>query len=681
MPQAWAQKHYTEINYPNLNEINLPEVERVELDNGMILFLVEDHELPIVNLSARIGVGGINQPADKIGLASITGSVMRTGGSQNMSADEIDITLESIGASVETNIGTTTGTASMSALKEDVDTVLPIFADVLMHPAFPDDKIELAQVQQKSGIARRNDNAQSVAFREFNKLIYGAESPFAAQTEYATIEAITRDDVVAFHQQYYHPNNTMLAIWGDFEAEEMINKIRATFSSWPKNEGFQRPDKPNVDYNFDYSVNFVPKNDVNQSVVLLGHLGGQRDNPDYFALQVMNNILGGGFSSRLFQNVRDEQGLAYSVFGQYGANYDYPGQFFAGVMTKSESTVQATKSVLREVEKMRESKVTEEELTQAKESFLNSFVFNFDTRSEIINRLMTYEYYGYPSDFLQKTKSGIEAVTADDVLQVSQQYLQPDQVRILVVGKAEDFDQPLSVLGDVNEIDIAIPPSPSAAVPEADEMSLTKGQEILAKAVEAAGGSETYSQIRSVRQAGKMTIPQMGGGAVDFTITIAMPGKLRLDVSTPMGEMVQVLNEENAFMKAGGQTRDAPPAQLQSQLWSDLLYLFSNASQVQAQYLGIEDVDGMPCHVLMINPPAGDPYRLLLDQDSHLAVKIVQQAGGVSSEAMYADFRDIAGLKVPFQTMTTQGGNPGPAFELNELEINVEVASGFFEKE
>ena len=178
-----------------------------------------------------------------------------------------------------------------------------------------------------------------------------------------------------------------------------------------------------------------------------------------------------------------------------------------------------------------------------------------------------------------------------------------------------------------------------------------------------------------------MTIPQMGNNAVDFTITIAMPGKLRLDVSTPMGEMVQVLNEENAFVKAGGQTQDAPVAQFQSQLWSELLYLFANADQVQAQYLGTENVGDTPCHVLSIKPPAGDGYRLYLDQDSNLAVKMVQQTGGVNSEAVYSDFRDIAGLKIPFQTTTTQGDNPGPSFNLTALQVNVQVEQGFFEKE
>ena len=201
----------------------------------------------------------------------------------------------------------------------------------------------------------------------------------------------------------------------------------------------------------------IRKDDVNQSNIYLGHIGGLRSDPDYFALIVMNRILGGGFTSRLFRNVRSREGLAYSVFGSYSANYDYPGEFYVGCQTKSESTVKAIRAMLREVEKMKDSEVTDEELALAKDSFLNSFVFNFDTTGEIVNRLMTYEYYGYPSDFLMKIKQNVEKVTKADVLHVARKHLKPDQVQILAVGRPDDFDEPLSTLGPVNEIDITIP--------------------------------------------------------------------------------------------------------------------------------------------------------------------------------------------------------------------------------
>lgn len=452
-PQA---AHYTQLKYPKLGDIKIPEVEKVTLANGMRLFLVEDHELPLITMSARIRTGSIYEPADKVGLADITGTVMRTGGTTSRTGDEIDEELEQIAASVETGIGLNSGSASMSVLKDDLDTALEIFADVLMNPVFAEDKIELAKIRHRSAIARRNDHPSSITWREFWKLIYGSESVYARHTEYATIDNITRDDLVNFHKKSYYPNNVMLGVWGDFNSREMIEKIEEAFRHWQRAD-VQLPEKREVEYEFRQTVNVARKDDINQAYICLGHIGGQMNDPDYFALVVMNRILGGGFTSRLFKNIRSRQGLAYSVYGYYDAEYDHPGVFYVGCQTKLKSVVHAIRAMRQEVKRMTESEVTDEELALAKESYLNSFVFNFDSKGEIVRRLMTYEYFGYPPDFLEKTKENIEKVTKEDVLQVARKHLRPDKVHILAVGRPEDFDEPLSVLGPVHEIDITIP--------------------------------------------------------------------------------------------------------------------------------------------------------------------------------------------------------------------------------
>ena len=453
----WGRADYKSLAYPKLGDIVVPEVERHTLSNGMRLFLLEDHELPLVSVSARIRTGSVYEPADKIGLAAITGNVMRTGGTKSRTGDELDEQLERIAASVETGIGLTSGSAVMSVLKKDVDTGLAILADVLMNPAFREDKIALAKMQVRSSIARRNDNVGSIAGREFDKLIYGAESVYARHTEYATIDNISRDDLVAFHKRFYHPNNMMLAACGDFDTREMIKKIEAAFGGWQKGE-VKLAEMPKVSYEFRPTVNQIRKDDINQSNIYMGHIGGLVSDPDYFALVVMNRILGGGFTGRLFKNVRSREGLAYSVFGTYSSNYTFPGVFYVGCQTKSESTVHAIRAMMEEVRKIRESEVTDEELALAKDSFLNAFVFNFDSKGEIVRRLMTYEYFGYPPDFLQKTKANVEKVSKADVLRVAREHLKPDKMQILAVGRPQDFDEPLSVLGAVTEIDITIPP-------------------------------------------------------------------------------------------------------------------------------------------------------------------------------------------------------------------------------
>lgn len=447
---------YRHLKYPSLRDVVVPEVQRVTLANGMRLLVLEDHELPLIYLSGRIRAGSIYEPADKIGLADITGEVMRTGGTTSKTGDELDELLERIAASVETGIGQGSGYASVSVLKDDIEQGLGILADVLMHPAFRQDKIELAKMQHRSAIARRNDSPRAIAERVFDKLIYGPESVYARHTEYATIDNISRDDLVAFHKRFFGPNNMILAVWGDFDTQEMIARIEKAFEGWEKID-LDLPGKPEVEYSWPSTVNLVSRGDLNQSNIYLGHIGGLMSDPDYPAITVMNHILGGGFTGRLFKNVRSRQGLAYSVFGTYSSRYDHRGVFSMGCQTKSESTVHAIEAIVDEARQMTEEPVTDEELEVAKDSYLNSFVFNFDSTSEIINRLMIYEYYGYPPNFLQRTKERIEKVTKADVLKAARTHLRPDAMQILVVGRPEDFDRPLSTLGEVHSIDVSIP--------------------------------------------------------------------------------------------------------------------------------------------------------------------------------------------------------------------------------
>jgi predicted Zn-dependent peptidase len=438
-----------------LNPIKMPKVEQATLSNGLRLFLVEDAEYPTIDVWAMVRVGSVFEPADKAGLAGITGQVLRTGGTVAKTGDEIDKELETLAARVETGIGQTSGTLSVSCLKEDIDKSLAILADILMNPAFRQDKIDLAKLQQRTGITRRNDDIGQITNREFRKLIYGKYSAYARHAEYSTIDAISRDDIVAFYKTYVHPNNTWMAVWGDFKAKDMIAKIKAALGKWPKGQASTAP-WPTVPYQDKYTVNFIDKPDVNQSNVMLGHIGGLMNNPDYPALSIMNFILS---FERMFKKLRTDEGLAYSVWGAYGAGYINPGVFSCGIQTKSQSTVYAIDLMLKELKRITEQEVTDEELAKAKDGYLNGYVFEFDSRSQIVNRMMMYAYFGYPLDFSAKVKAGVEKVGKADVLRVAKKYLRPDKVQILVVGKKEDFDKPLSTLGEVNVVDIAIPPA------------------------------------------------------------------------------------------------------------------------------------------------------------------------------------------------------------------------------
>jgi predicted Zn-dependent peptidase len=452
---AYAQKSPKDkFIFPPLNPIKMPKVESVELGNGLELFLVEDHNYPTIDMRAMVRLGSVFESASQIGLASITGRVLRTGGTTSMTGDQIDKELETMAAYVSTGIGLTSGYITVSVLKEDIDRALEILADILMNPAFQEDKINLAKIREKTAISRRNDEVGQITYREFQKLIYGKDSPYARHPEYATIEAITRQDIVDFYNKYFFPNNTIMAVWGDFGPKDMVAKIKKALGKW-KAAKVEVPAPPEVSYQYKYTINYINKPDVNQSNIMLGHIGGLRNNPDYPALSVMNNILSW---DRMYKKIRTDEGLAYDVWGYYGANYQVPGVFRCEAQTKSESTVYALELMLKELKRIREEEVSGAELARAKDEYLNSFVFNFDSRAKIVNRLMIYAFFGYPLDFMDKVKEGVEKVTQKDVLRVAKKYIRPDKVQILVVGKKEDFDKPLATLGEVNVIDIKIPP-------------------------------------------------------------------------------------------------------------------------------------------------------------------------------------------------------------------------------
>ncbi len=680
-----------EIAYPDLNEFQIPEAERIELDNGLVVFLVEDDELPQISAIARVGAGSVYEPQEMTGLASITGTVMRTGGTASMSSDSINQALEDLGATVETSIGETSGSAYMTTLKENIGEVLPIFVSVLTEPAFAEDKVELAKTQQKSAISRRNDNPQQIAFREFDKLVYGEDSPYAKVPQYYTIDAISRNDLVSFHEAYFHPNNTLLSVWGDFDAEEMAETIRQAFADWERAEGFERPETPPVEAEREREVAFIPKEDVTQSTILMGHVGQiTRDNPDYFPVIVMNEVLSGGFTSRLFNNVRTDQGLAYAVFGQYGAGYDRPEQFYSGVFTKSESTVEAAESVMTEIEKLSQEPPSEEEVALAKDAYLNSFVFNFDTRQEILGRLMTYEYYGYPQDFLEQTREGVSAVTTDDVYRVSQEYLHPDEMDILVLGRESDFSEPLSTLtqsgGEVETIDITIPteaPGQEAApMSEADSVA---GREMLMQVREALGGS-AFADVEAMRA---QSAQSQGGMTVQSEVVASLPDQFRIEQETPMGNMTIVLDGDQAMAETPQGTQQLPPSvaqQIKNSLWRDVGYLMMNADDeaLQVQSLGTEEIEGQTYEALRITPPAGSAFTLYVDPETMRPARMSYQGTnpqtGVPFDAtdVYSNYQETGGITIPYTTTTYRGGEEAGSSTVQEFTINPDLEDGLF---
>jgi zinc protease len=683
-------RSYKMLKYPPLNEIKVPEPTRFELANGMIVYLVEDHELPMIDMAAMIRTGDRWEPVDKAGLAAITGTVMRTGGTPTRSGDQLDDELDRLGASVETSIGEDMGRAGVSVLKEDIDTGLTILADILQHPAFPQDKIDLAKITQRALIARRNDDPQGIAVREFVRLLFGRSSAYGHIPEYSTIDSITRADLVAFHKKFFQPENVILGVWGDFNAAEMHAKIEKAFAGWARG-GEPKPPVPALESGAREraGVYFIPKDDVNQSTVYMGFIGGKRNDPDYYALDVAGEILGGGFSSRLVSHVRTEQGLAYAVGASWNAGWDRPGTFFAIGGTKSETTIKIINSIRDQIRSMSEG-VTDDELARAKDAILKGMAFDFDSTAKIVRRMMTYEYFDYPRDYLQQYRANIEKVTKADVLRVSKQYLKPDELAILVLGNQKDFDQPLSTLGKVTPIDITIPKPQEAKLETATLESTAKGKALLAAACKAVGLDAVPVKDYTVTGSTAVSMPQ-GEVAMKMQATHSMTGKILNKMTTPMGEIEQGYDGQVFWMKTPQGVQQMPSSQtgeVQGAVFRNTVSLLENFenSGLTVQALGPAEVDGVEVEGVAISDPARSlVVKLYIDPKTGLPAKKVYTAamlGGPPGEMeeVYSDYREVSGVKMPFKTVIFQAGKKRAEQTITDVKINPGVADAAYKK-
>jgi zinc protease len=437
-------------------EFSPPEPERVVLDNGMVLYLLEDHELPLVSITATMRTGSWLDPTDKIGLAGMTGAVMRTGGGGGLSAEQVDAELEQFAANVSIGIGRQSGSASLDVLSKDVKRGLEIFAGLIRTPAFDPARVELAKLQAIEGIRRRQDNPGSIVGREFAKMLYGAAHPSARESSLDSVTRITRDDLVTFHHNTIHPNGMILGVTGDFKRDEMVASLRTVFGNWKKGTvpELRIVDVPEAELSRPV-VRFVGK-ETSQTHLRVGHLSIKENDPDYVALAIANDILGGSsFRSRLFNDVRTKRGLAYSVGSRLNTGMHDQGVWLMRAETKLTSTQEVIERFVANIERMRAEPVTDAELAEAKEAYVNSFVFSFASPSAIVSRLIELEYDGLPKDFLQQLRAKVVRLTKEDVLAAAKKHLRPDQLKIVAVGSGEALPKALSTFGDVKEITLS----------------------------------------------------------------------------------------------------------------------------------------------------------------------------------------------------------------------------------
>ncbi|MGA2133620.1 MAG: pitrilysin family protein [Bryobacteraceae bacterium] len=664
---------YRDLRFPPLKRVATPNITTYTLPNGIKIYLLEDHELPIISGAARVRTGNLFEPADKVGLAGVVGTVMRSGGTKSKTGDQLDEELENVAASVESDIGETSGSVSFTAMREDTDLVLGIFKDVLTQPEFRQDKIDLALNELRSGIARRNDDAHGVASREFADIIYGKDTPYGWEMQYATLDNIKRADVVAFYKRYFFPANILMAVWGDFSIPEMEARLTKLLGSW-QYEQPKVPPFPPVNPKATPGIFVARKEDVTQTFFIEGHLGGELKDRDFPSLEVMGDILGGGFQSRLMQRVRSQLGLAYEISADWGANYDHPGLFEIAGSTKSASTADTLRAVQEEVARIRSAEVTSDELETARQSALNSLVFAFDTKAKTLARLLNYEYFGYPKDFIDRYQKGLEAVTAADVLRAARARVHPEDLTIVAVGRTDEFQKSLETLGlPVSSIDITVPGPDAKPGDKPAPTSPGNAKQLLERVQAAVGGAAKLAGVKDMLEVAELhVVPASGGMTMKRKDQWIAPSYFREDTELPFGAVTTYGNGTSGWMASPQGETTLPPSQLKP-IQDKLLRLYFSmllSDRMPGRTVSMAGVD-----TLEISDGKGSTVRLFIDGKTGLPAKIeypsVVMSGPPSTiDEVYESFDEVNGIKMPNRMTLMQDGHKYADVVVQSVKLN-----------
>lgn len=663
-----------DLKYPPLRVIQTPNAATFTLPNGMKVYLLEDHELPAVSGMALVRTGKLLDPPHRAGMAQLAGITMRTGGTAVKTGEQIDTLLDNVAANMESVISDSAGTFSFTALKEHAPATFQLFKEMLTQPGFRQDKLELARTQLRSAVAHRNDDGRVIARREFASLIYGKDAPLGWQQEYATIDRISRNDLRGFHQRYFFPANVMLGVLGDFNTAEMKASIEKLFADWT----VQQPPVPEfakITNAPSPGVFLAEKKDIPQTFFTIGQMGGQRNEKDCAALEILTGILGGGSQSRIAVHLRTKLGIPNDVSATWDPGYAHPGLFEISGSTRSVSTVGTIKAIEEEIDRVRTAEVTEDEWRTARDAAAYSLAFTHDSGAKLFARQMVLDYYGYPKDYLSQYQKALESVTRADVLRVAKQYLNPAKLSVVVAANPIMFGEPLEKLGPVTKLDLLIPEAQPEVV-QSSEASLAEGKQILLKAQAAAGGAEKLAAVKDYTMLAEYQIdpavPNIGGSKIVQTDKWVAPSTFRQDATLPAGRVTAYTDGKIGWIstqQGWGALAGGPRSQVLGDLFR-IYYRLLLSDRLEGRTVNATDESSV-----QITDTTGQVTSVEFDRLTHLPKRVsydTLQAGGgpVYSEDVYEDFRDVGGIKVPFKITINQGGRRFSDVVVKDYKIN-----------
>jgi len=664
-----ALPSYKDLKYPPRRPIPIPAIESSTLPNGMRLYLLENHELPLINGMVVVRTGDLLDPPGMTGLASLTGNLLIAGGSTARPGDDLPRRFQGLGAEIGSSVTENTAIIDFSALKDNADEVLDVLKDVLTAPEFQQDRLDLAKVQLFNAIAHRNDDPATVVQREFTATVYGKDTPYGRQAEYSTLERIDRHDLVSFYQRYYFPKNVMLALEGDFDSARMKTRIEALFSEWnatePPAPAFPKASTEGAPGRF-----LAARKDIRQSYFAVGQIGVDYLDKDYPAMQIVAEILGGGPQARLNRRLR---GYVNNLTATAAASFGHPGLFEISGVADSFPTTQVIRTVLDELTRMRTAEVTEEELKIAKDAALNRLVFTFDTQLAILSRLAQYEYFSLPRDLTEQYQKGLEAVTREDVMRVSRDRLNPATMTVIVVGNPTGFETPLQVLGGaVIPIDLTIPPPARREAVLGDPVSLRRGKELLQRAQQAMGGADKLAAVKDyVEETSYQFAASAGGSQGTETERWLAAGSIRQDSVFPTGKLSVYCDGKSGWIGASQGSSGLNEVQLK-QVQGDMFRV--PFTLLLSDRLPSRKVNALDEDTVEISDGAGQVVKAVFDSATGLVKSLLYDAvtanGPVPVIETFSDYRDTDGLKLPFKVAVTLAGQKYQELTVTSFRLN-----------
>jgi zinc protease len=677
-----AQKRPVDkLKFPELNKFQLPEVFADQTGNGIKLRVIKNDRLPVVEMTMLIKGGSAFDPPSKVSLAEMTTYLMRIGGTETMKGDEVDQKLDSKGITVTITPDTDFFIVRLSCLKENFDDAVAILADMIRKPGFAQDKLEEAKTRSSSAISRRNDQPDTILPREFAKIIYGEKSPYAAVLEYEHLDNITRDDLVRCHKNFFAPGNIMAGVVGPVELDELKQVMEKHFGDW--NYQVKLPEYPKIkEPSHDFKVAFIEKSNLNQSYIAIGHLGQQFNVTEQAKIKVFNLIMAGSFDSRLFNRIRTKMGLTYGVSGGINTDYLRPGVASFGTFTKSESTFAAVNAIIDEINIIRKEKVTQKELDGAIDYFLNSFVFKYSTPGKILKSELVREFYGLPKGYSEQIVEDIKKLTADDILKVAQDYLNPEKMVVMILGKEKNLDGKLTDFGKVKYVDITIkPPVLKEKIPAATPEMLKKGQAIIDNlAKKQYKGYKSLKTLSTVSDA-TMTMPQ-GTFNLAIQATTMFPDKF-LNVVTIMGMKIEtIINGDKGVLRQMGQERAMDAKQIKDNLFGGMYDLIHSKGKYNFQYLKEQEIDGKKYDVIYIFDEAKNWKKIFVNKETgyiDIEEKLSKMPGttGVARE-INSDFKLVKGIPFAQKSETFVGDKKVMSVVVKEVTVNPKVDPAIF---